>query len=64
VLDDATCDRCRRKIADFRMPNGSTAGYYLAGAWPRCANPGEQIICDDCMWNDPRYKRDYTGWVE
>jgi len=36
-----------------------TAGYYVASAWQKCANPGEVYICDACMWADPRYIADY-----
>nr|WP_143838143.1 hypothetical protein [Nitrospira cf. moscoviensis SBR1015] len=36
-----------------------TAGYYVAEAWQKYANPGEVYICDSCMWADPRYIADY-----
>lgn len=64
VLDDGTCDRCKHKIADFTMPvGGLTSGYYLVTCetWREYGNKGEQIVCDDCMWHDPRYRRDYRG---
>jgi len=50
------CDRCK-EIAGFPPDPGSgfTAGYYNAKAWARFANPGEEHICDSCMWDDPRY---------
>lgn len=32
-----------------------TMGYYLAKGWLEFSNPGEEYICDDCMFKDPRY---------
>ena len=57
---DGVCSRCRKAIEGFRPPDGGmTAGYYHALSWKKYANPGEVIICDDCMWADPRYIADY-----
>ena len=38
-----------------------TAGYYdvRAGGWAECAKPGEQFVCDACMWADPAYQAIY-----
>ena len=36
-----------------------TAGYYVASAWKKYANPNEILICDACMWADPLYILDY-----
>jgi len=32
-----------------------TMGYYLATGWPDFSNPGEEYICDECMFKDARY---------
>ena len=49
------CDRCKEEIKGAKPPeSGSmTAGYYLG--WTEFMDPGENIICDSCMWKDPRY---------
>lgn len=38
-----------------------TAGYYdvSAGDWSKFSDPHEDILCDACMWSDPRYKAVY-----
>lgn len=54
------CSRCLEAIKDFEPPgDGMTAGYYVAAAWGKYANPGEVYICDACMWADARYIADY-----
>lgn len=62
------CSRCHQNINDFSPPNGNmTAGYYIAHAWSKYANPGEVLICDACMWSDSRYIADYgiqADWTE
>jgi hypothetical protein len=52
---DPNCDRCKAEIKDFRqpVPGGMTAGYYYR--WFDFMDPGEEIVCDACMWVDPRY---------
>jgi hypothetical protein len=52
---DPNCDRCKRDIKDFRQPDagGMTAGYYYR--WFDFTDPGEEVVCDECMWADPRY---------
>ena len=55
------CDRCDDEIEGLRG-QFATAGFYdTAGQswWARYANPGEKIVCDACMWADPRYRADY-----
>lgn len=52
-----TCSRCGQPV-DSAPPCPSrpfTAGYYVAAAWADFANPGEEYICDACMFADPRY---------
>ena len=39
-----------------------TAGYYVVtgtGGWAEYAKPGEQFVCDACMWADPAYQAIY-----
>lgn len=52
------CDRCRKTVEGMRGPR-YTAGFYDAEAWVKYTNPGEKIICDNCMWSDARYQADY-----
>jgi hypothetical protein len=56
------CDRCKKVFEGFRWDNGMTAGYYNCrddGPWKEFTNPGEEIVCDDCMQSDPRYQKIY-----
>ena len=56
------CDRCGRTVEGWREsePIGMTAGYYnVETSWTKYANPGEKNVCDQCMWEDPRYQADY-----
>lgn len=48
------CDRCHKEFEGF-MVGELTLGYYDATYWFDLSNPGEMIICDLCMWCDPRY---------
>jgi hypothetical protein len=52
---DPNCDRCKEVIKDFHQPTagGMTAGYYYR--WYDFMDPGEEVVCDACMWADPRY---------
>lgn len=55
------CDRCKKPIDGFRS-EGATAGFYDTSApepWGKFANPGENNVCDNCMWSDPRYQAVY-----
>lgn len=56
------CDRCGAEIEGYDDQYG-TSGFYRigkgTGSWEKYANPGESIVCDDCMWKDARYIADY-----
>jgi hypothetical protein len=57
------CSRCS-KLLDGPVPDGTTmtAGYYDVrgqSSWAYFAKPGEQFVCDGCMWKDPAYKAIY-----
>ena len=56
---EVTCSRCHTNLPGSKLPDGGmTAGYYdVRGTdgWADYANPGEQYLCDSCMWADPRY---------
>ena len=57
-----TCSRCHKHIEDYQPPDGGmTAGYYYG--WVKFMNEGEAILCDNCMWHEPRYIEIY-GIVE
>lgn len=60
------CDRCGKMVEGARipMPDGSvyfTAGFFETGGlpWSQMADEGENIVCDACMWADPRYQAVY-----
>lgn len=72
------CDRCGKTVHGIhiepseRDPIGGTSGYYNTAPlspWANFANPGENILCDDCMFADPRYIAVYgdhrqDGWTD
>lgn len=50
------CDRCHRKIEGDEDLNFTSGFYYVhSGYWSRFADPYETVICDPCMFCDPRY---------
>ncbi len=53
------CDRCNKEVQGIKVEGVATGGFYEVGPtgepWGRFANPGETIVCDDCMCHDPRY---------
>lgn len=56
------CDRCFNRIEGLEDAGTATSGFYKVGAgteWSKYANSGESILCDACMFNDPRYIADY-----
>lgn len=57
------CDRCKQEVKGLRTES-CTAGFYdtkPGGCWRKYANPDEEVVCDECMWQDPRYVADYGG---
>ena len=57
-----TCDRCGKQIEGIEHET-ATGGFYRikvdGEGWGKYTNPGERVVCDDCMWHDPRYLVDY-----
>jgi hypothetical protein len=57
-----TCSRCKANIEGVRGED-FTGGFYdvrptdSPAGWDKYANPGETVLCDPCMWNDPRYQK-------
>jgi len=50
------CDRCHKKVEGDIWEEGSAGVYVVAyGYWMMFALPFESVICDCCMWKDPRY---------
>lgn len=60
-----TCDRCHKEVKGMIYTEEAqfkgTAGFYKVdnGYWNRFANPGENIVCDECMFKDSRYQEIY-----
>lgn len=55
------CDRCKKKI-EGEWIDGYTCGFYDVAppsSWAKYSNPYETVVCDECMWADPRYIADY-----
>lgn len=50
------CDRCHEAFEGFEDEGGTGGFYYVnKGVWASFANPFETVVCDKCMWDDPRY---------
>jgi len=53
------CDRCKQDFDGDKIPGVATFGYYEVGPagtpWGQFANPGEVVVCDQCMRSDPRF---------
>lgn len=49
------CDRCHKDVEGFIDPEGMSAGVYVG--WDEFMQPGEHVICDQCMWADERYRK-------
>lgn len=53
---EVKCDRCGRMIRGFRDPQATISFYDVTtNHWKALGRPGEQVICDLCMWTDPLY---------
>ena len=52
------CERCEKTVEALES-NLGTAGFYRRSGWAQYMNADEDIVCDDCMWEDPRYLADY-----
>lgn len=55
------CDRCGATVEGLRA-EGVTGGFYDVAppsTWAQYANEGEAIVCDECMFADPRYQAVY-----
>jgi len=68
-ITTVTCDRCKRVVEGLEFAGseaagqlGGTSGFYRCrdlGEWDQFANEGEKVVCDACMFKDPRYRRVY-----
>lgn len=57
------CSRCHEKV-DGIIDEGVTGGFYSVkegSGWELYADVDEEIICDDCMHKDYRYRSVYNG---
>lgn len=55
------CDRCHQDKEGGIEAEMSWGAYFVAAGsgWEKFANPGETVVCDACMWADPRYIATY-----
>lgn len=60
------CDRCHEKVEGEIYEEFSSGVYVVeeGWCWHKFAKPGENIVCDECMWSDPRYQRIYGKRVK
>ncbi len=59
------CDRQKHWVDGYTDPiTGSSAGVYVTrdSYWSQFASPEEQIVCEECMWADPRYRSAYPNY--
>ncbi len=50
------CDRCEQLVEGFENEGGTGGFYYVdKGSWAQFARPYEVVLCDRCMWDDPKY---------
>jgi hypothetical protein len=58
---DLTCPRCKRVVEGSASwnPGQATAGWYHRAGWARFMRADEQLLCDACMWAEPRYVEVY-----
>lgn len=51
------CDRCGRPIEGHEEPGVWSAGFYRRDEiWGQFMDEGENLVCDSCMQDDPRYQ--------
>ena len=58
------CDRCKNIVEGYKSPD-FTGGYYVTSPdsyWNKYANEGENVLCDNCMWDSPEYQKDYSSY--
>lgn len=55
------CSRCKEVLRDVIKTDTFTGGYYEVhkGYWSKFAKPGEQILCDACMFKDEGYIEEF-----
>lgn len=50
------CDRCGEVIDGYEDDKFTSGFYYVhEGLWAMYGNPYETVLCDECMFKDPRY---------
>lgn len=59
---EVTCDRCGVTVVEAYEDEFFTSGFYRCGPgsyWEKFARPGEEVLCDPCMWQDEGYANEY-----
>lgn len=50
------CNRCNRESDGYETDVGTAGFYKLTGYWTQFKrSEKEEVICDECMWVDPKY---------
>jgi len=57
------CDRCHIGIEGSEDIE-QTSGYYKRKGWKQFMSDNEGIVCDDCMWHDDKYIKEYGNQFE
>lgn len=64
---EIVCDRCEKTVngivieASAGIPKVTGGFYDVTGTgWNEFAREGEQMVCDSCMWCDPKYVERYS----
>lgn len=67
---EIVCSRCgnivqgMKFIQDQEGELGGTSGYYEVSpdkGWSKYARPDEKYLCDNCMFSDLEYQKDYLS---
>jgi hypothetical protein len=58
---DLTCPRCKTAVEGSASwsPGQMTVGWYHRAGWAGFMRADEQLLCDACMWAEPRYVEVY-----
>jgi len=53
------CDRCHGVKHDASIDTNDAVSYgcydVSVGYWSQFSHESEKVVCDECMWKDPRY---------
>jgi hypothetical protein len=57
------CSRCQKTKVVYEDKLDSSGFYKSDSPFGKYFKPGEIVLCDDCMWHDDGYLKDYP-WIK